>query len=73
LFLFVPNRRRRMLSAIGLALLLSILLPATGCGTKTGATGGGGSTGTPAGTYTFTITGINGAIANSTTLTVIVQ
>jgi hypothetical protein len=75
LFFVVPNRRRRLLAAICLAVLLVMLLPATGCGSKTGSSGsgGGGSTGTPAGTYTYTITGANGAITNSTTLTVVVQ
>jgi hypothetical protein len=34
---------------------------------------GGGSSGTPAGTYTFTITGANGSISGSTTQTVTVQ
>jgi hypothetical protein len=72
LFLFVPNRRSRALSAISVAVVLLILIPITGCGAKT-AVGGGGFTGTPAGTYSFTITGVNGAVSNSTTLTVVVQ
>jgi subtilase family serine protease len=72
LLFFIPNRRRRALSTMCFAALLLLLLPTSGCGTKTAA-GGGGSIGTAAGTYTYTITGVNGAITNSTTLTVIVQ
>jgi hypothetical protein len=34
---------------------------------------GGGSSGTPAGTYTFTITGANGSITGVTTQTVTIQ
>jgi uncharacterized protein YceK len=56
-----------------LAILLTVLLPTTGCGSKTGSgSGGGGATGTPAGSYTFTITGTHGSITNSTMLTVVV-
>jgi hypothetical protein len=73
LFFAFPNRRRRSVWMASLAILLTVLLPTTGCGSKTGSgSGGGGATGTPAGSYTFTITGTHGSITNSTMLTVVV-
>jgi hypothetical protein len=72
-FAFSSRRRRALWMAVSTLAMIAILLPVTGCGSKTAAGGGGGTAGTSAGTYTYTITGTNGAITNSTALTVVVQ
>jgi hypothetical protein len=68
----LPRRRTLWLSMLCLVALGVALLP-MGCGGSGGGTLPGGSPGTPAGAYTFTITGANGSITGSTTLTVTVQ
>jgi subtilase family serine protease len=70
----IPNRSRRWAGGLCVLLLL-LLIPTTGCGSKASTTGstGGGSTGTPSGTYTYTITGSHGTTTSSTTLSVVVQ
>jgi hypothetical protein len=73
LLFFVFPKRRRLLVSLASAVLLTVLLSTTGCGSgKTGSGSSGGISGTPAGTYTFTITGSHGSTTNSATLTVIV-
>ena len=71
LMLGAPRRRRRM---AGLGLMLLVVFAAgVGCG---GGDSSGGSTqtgGTPAGTYTVTITATSGSIVQTTALTVTVQ
>jgi len=54
------SRRKRLLGMVmlGIVLMSLFLLPA--CGGSSSSTGGGG-TGTPAGVYTFTVTGTNGS------------
>jgi hypothetical protein len=72
LLIGLPRRRTLWLSMLWLVVLGTALLP-TGCGRGGIGTPSGGSPGTTAGTYTFTITGANGSITGSTTLTVTVQ
>jgi uncharacterized protein (TIGR03118 family) len=56
------------LAGIGLALVLSVLLTATGCGSYNAP-----PSGTPRGTSTVMITGTSGNITHSTSVTLIVQ
>jgi hypothetical protein len=56
------------LVGIGLALVLSVLLTATGCGSYNAP-----PSGTPRGTSTVMITGTSGSITHSTSVTLIVQ
>jgi subtilase family serine protease len=73
LFIVLPRQRKQWLPMLVLAVMGLVLAP-MGCGGGGGATtGGSGNYGTPAGTYTFTITGANGSITGSTPLTVTVQ
>ena len=72
LLIALPRRRTLWLSMLCLVVLGTALLP-TGCGRGGISTPSGGSPGTPAGAYTFTVTGANGSITGSTTLTVTVQ
>jgi hypothetical protein len=72
LLIALPRRRTLWLSMLCLVVLGTALLP-TGCGRGGIGTPSGGSPGTTAGAYTFTITGANGSITGSTTLTVTVQ
>jgi len=72
LLIALPSRRTLWLSMLSLVVLGTALLP-TGCGRGGIGTPSGGFPGTPAGAYTFTITGANGSITGSTTLTVTVQ
>jgi len=69
-FLFgIPARRRRW----GLALTIitiALILSAAGCG---GSSHSGGGTGTPAGTYTISVTGSDGTTSHTTNVAVAVQ
>jgi subtilase family serine protease len=74
-FFRIPKKRRNWLAMIGL-LVLFVSGAAIGCGGGGGGGGGGGSTpsnpGTTAGTYTVTVTGVSGAITQTTTVTLTV-
>lgn len=73
----VPSHRRRshfsvFLSVVFLVMLLGTTLVGCGGGNTTG-NNGGGQTGTPAGTYTVTVTGLSGTVSHTTTFSLIVQ
>jgi hypothetical protein len=67
------SRRKKLLGFLMLGIVLTGLLVMPACGGSS-STGGGGNTGTPAGTYTITVTGASGGVtvtgAPALTLTV---
>lgn len=66
----VPSRRRRRIAGVGLVVLV-FFAAGLGCG------GGGGSSthnaGTPAGSYSITVTGTSGSISHTATVALTVQ
>jgi len=71
-FLGLPSRRRR---TTGLALMLVVFFAAgVGCGGGSSSSGGSTQTGgTPAGTYTVTVTGTSGTMTHTTSVVLTVQ
>ena len=76
LFFWLPLRRRKWPTLLGLLLFAFVAVAAIGCGgtttltsTKTGTT----QTGTTAGTYTVTVTGSSGSMQAKTSVAVTVQ
>jgi hypothetical protein len=66
--------RRSAIGVFGFAALLLVTSYISGCGgAGTGFPLGGGSPGTPAGTYTVTIVGTSGSVQRTTTVTLVVQ
>jgi len=65
------SRKRKMLRGIlfGGFLALTLLLPACGSRSKAAPT----TAGTPAGTYTVTVSGTSGSASRTTTVTLVVQ
>jgi hypothetical protein len=64
-------KRRRWLAGALLGLIAGIILFQGACGSSSNSTTTTG--GTPAGTYTITITGSSGAVSHNTTVTLIVN
>ena len=63
-------KRRRWLAGALLGMIAGLILLQGACGSSTPATTTGG---TPAGTYTITITGSAGTVTHNTTVTLIVN
>jgi len=71
---FARARRQRLVGVLPLAtLILFILFQAVGCGGGGGYTPPPPPTGTPAGTYTVTVTGASGITTHTTALTLVVN
>jgi hypothetical protein len=75
LLLVIPVRRRSRKSLLlGLLCFAAALTTLSGCGSRGGGSDGGGNGGTTAGTYTFTITGVDSyGTTNTGTITVTVS
>lgn len=68
----LTSRKKKLWSFLLGCLLFSTLIILPACG-GSGSTGGGGHPGTPAGTYTVTVTGTSGSRTHPTTVSLIVQ
>jgi hypothetical protein len=66
-------KRRPLAGATLAGLLLLLLVGLAKCGGGNGSSGGGGNPGTPAGTYTITVTGTSGTVTSAAQVTLTVQ
>jgi len=75
LLFFLPIRRRRWHSLIGMVGLVFLLAAASGCGgtSQSISTGGGSSTATTPGNYTITVTGTSGTATATAAVSFAVQ
>jgi hypothetical protein len=76
LFFGIPARRRRWRSMLRIFVLIALLAGGlVSCGGSSGGSGGGGTgnPGTTTGSYTITVTGTSGSIAQTTTVTLTVN
>jgi uncharacterized protein YceK len=68
------SRRKKFLGLLLLCLMLSGLIFLAACGGVGSSSGGnGGHPGTPAGTYTVTVSATSAALTHTTTVTVAIQ
>jgi hypothetical protein len=72
LLLGFPARGRRRRILLGLVLMFAVAGGFSACG-GSGSGGGGTNSGTPAGNYTFTVTGTAQGVSESGTVVVIIQ
>jgi hypothetical protein len=70
---FARERRLRPAGALPLAILLFVVVLAIGCGGGNSAVPPPPPTGTPAGTYTITVTGSSSTVSHTTDLTLMVN
>ena len=68
----ITSRKKKLWGFLLGCLLFSTLIILPACG-GSGSGGGGGHPGTPAGTYTVTVTGTSGSLTHNTTVSLIVQ
>jgi hypothetical protein len=67
------SRRRKLLGLVLLALMISGLIFMMACGGGSSSGGGGGHPGTPAGSYTITVTATAGSLTHTAPVTVVVH
>lgn len=76
-FIWLPIRRRRWQTLIGMLFFVVLALAASGCGGSNSASlkasGSGPNSGTTAGNYTITVTGSSGSSQATTTVAITVQ
>jgi Legume lectin domain/Chitobiase/beta-hexosaminidase C-terminal domain len=75
LFFWLPLRRRKWCSLLGVLLLAGVAMVATGCGGgyKLSTSSSGASSGTTPGQYTITVSGTSGSMVQSVAVQVTVQ
>jgi trimeric autotransporter adhesin len=71
--IFVAPKRRKIWTTLGLLILMAGALGVTACGGSGHSTSAPGAPGTPAGSYTVTVTALSGSIKATTQINVTVQ
>jgi hypothetical protein len=71
--IFLAPKRRKILTTLGVLILMAGALGMTACGGGGHTNSGGGDPGTPAGSYTVTVTALSGTVKATTQVNVTVQ